>query len=158
MAAESSITQRRSYSWDGSLSFKREMWEELGHTWVGIKAVGTHIFLPQHKKANFCPISCSNKNLSLTHRTLSCPRWQPEVGPSAHPGHPSLASYAADYPAGSLWRLGLTFHWRFYLRQWHLQWFFLLLVVFQYLQFGWIQFLQCTKKCSCNSCIFYSST
>lgn len=66
--------------WHGSLSFKWEMWEHPGHAWAGIKAIDSHVFLPQHKEANFCPISCTNKNLSLTHGSSRCPRWQPEVG------------------------------------------------------------------------------
>lgn len=155
MAAGSSTAQRRSYSWHRSLSFNWELWEHLSHAWAGIKGVGSHIFVPQRKEANFCPTSWSSKNLSLAHHSLSCPQWQPEVGLFPSHGHPSLTT---TYPAGSLRRLCAHFSLLLYLHQWRLRWFFLLLVSFQHLQFGWNQFLQRTKKCLCNSCISYSST
>lgn len=41
-AAESRAAQRRSCSWDGAPSFKRDMWEHMGHAWVGTKATGSH--------------------------------------------------------------------------------------------------------------------
>lgn len=43
---------------------------------MGIKAIGSHVFLPQHEEGNFLPHSCSNKNqFSPLQLTLLLLRW-----------------------------------------------------------------------------------
>lgn len=63
------------------------------------KLLVTTYSCPSIRMQNFCPISCSNMNLSLTHHSLSSPSW---ISSPTVDGHPSLASHAIDYSVESL--------------------------------------------------------